>query len=242
MSATVQRDLRWYLRKIREKGVRGVYRHFLLRVPHWEDEWIDRYYDRKYGIRTGGEIPAHELGHTHPEWHDYGPSYYRSFRRIMRKVDLDAGRDVFVDYGSGLGRVLVCAAMYPVRKVIGVEFSAQLNEAARRNVETARPWMRCDDVEIVAADAALYELPDDATLLYFANPFKGSILRAVLARIEASLQRRPRRIQLVSHSHEAHTPFEQEVRRCEWLRMTAEVRLLRGYRAWIYTNSRWTHG
>jgi predicted RNA methylase len=150
------------------------------------------------------------------------------------------GSDVFVDYGSGLGRVLVCAAMYPVRKVIGVEFSPQLNEAAWSNIGNARKWMDCREVEIVAVDAALYPVPDDATLLYFANPFRGSILAAVLEQIEASLERAPRRIQFISHSHEAHSPFEQQVRKCPWLQSCAEVRLLRGYRAWIYTNNQWT--
>jgi hypothetical protein len=229
-----------FLGKVRRKGPRGIYRHFVRRIPHWEYKWEDRYLDRKYGIATAGEISATALGHPHPEWHDYAPSYYGSLRRIFAAVPWRGGDDVLIDYGSGLGRVLVYAAMRPMKRVVGIEFSATLNDAARTNVESARPLLRCQHVEIVTADAARYEIPDDATVLYFGNPFIGSVLTAVLEQLRASLMRAPRRVVFVSHSHEPTYPFEVQVRACPWLRRIGEVNLLRGYNAWIYTNSQWT--
>jgi SAM-dependent methyltransferase len=229
-----------FLGKVRKHGPRGVYLHFLRKLPHWEYEWADRYLDRKYSISTAGEISRAELGLSHPEWNHYAPSYYGSLRRIFAAVPWRGGDDVFVDFGSGLGRVLVYAALRPMKRVIGVEYSAALNGAARRNLANARGHLRCDNIEIVEADAASYAIPDDATVLFFGNPFTGSILDAVLGELRASLMRAPRRIYFVSHSHEPDYPFEMQVRACPWLERVAEVSLLRGYNAWIYTNSRWT--
>ncbi len=227
--------LQWYVRKIREKGPRGVYRHLILRIPPWEHELvIDKYCEWKFGISTAAEITAAELGHIDPDWHDYAPSYYLSLRRILAALPL-TGEDVFIDFGSGLGRCLVYGATYPMRRVIGVEYSSALNEAARDNIARAAPHIKCE-IEVVRADAAQYRIPDDATIFYFGNPFKGSVLAAVLENIRASLERAPRRIYFVSHSHEEDYPFEQQVRRCPWLGLYREVKLHRGYRAWIYTN------
>lgn len=234
------RGIAWYLRKVREKGWKGVFRHFALRVPPWEQKLFDKYVDWKLGISTAGEISSVALGHDHPEWHDYAPSYYMSLRRILAGLKFRGGDDVLVDFGSGLGRVLVYAAAYPVKRIIGVEYSEALNRAARDNLERARGRMKCRDVDVVTADAARYSIPDDATLLYFGNPFVGGVLAAVLDNTRASLMRSPRRIYLVSHSHEPTYPFEQQIRRCPWLRMDTEIKLHRGYRAWIYTNTEWT--
>ena len=86
------------------------------------------------GISASGSIWAKEMGILNPEFHCYRVSDYEMFRQIMRHVSLSAGEDVFVDYGSGKGRVVIMAAESPFRKVIGVEFSAQLHAIAKENV------------------------------------------------------------------------------------------------------------
>ncbi len=99
---------------------------------------------------------------------------------------------MFIDYGAGLGRVVVLAAMYPFRKVIGVEVVPKLVAEARRNVEQARPFLVCRDVELVECDAARFRLPAEVTVLYFYNPFGGAILKAVMDDIERSQNEHPR--------------------------------------------------
>lgn len=227
--------------KVRSKGFRGTSRSVAYRLRWDVSEWFrERYWESKLGISTAGDIRRDVLGYQHPDYHGYGPSRYGSLRKILRALTVEDGRDVFIDFGSGKGRVLVLAAMYPFRRVVGVDCASDVNETARHNIDSARRWMKCQHIDIVAIDAAAYEVPDDATVLYFANPFSGEILDRVLDNIKASLMRAPRPISVISHSHEPTYPFEQQIRSCPWLQVRTTVSLQRHTRAWIYTNSRWS--
>ena len=235
MNASPRSAVVRFAQKARAKGVRGVCRSIAHRVRWDIVEWVrEQYWEWKLGVSTTGDVPADALGLPDPDCHGYGPSRYGSLRKILNSMDIDSATDVFIDFGSGKGRVLVLAATYPFRRVIGVDPSAKLNDIARRNVSQARRWLRCPQVAVLSADAATYAIPDDATVLYFANPFSGRVLDQVLDNIRASLARAPRRIYLISHNHDVSYPCEQQIRSCSWLRVAAEISLQRNTRAWIY--------
>ena len=46
--------------------------------------------------------------------------------------------DVFIDLGSGMGRMVLEAARYPFKRVIGVELVEQLHDLARANLASTR--------------------------------------------------------------------------------------------------------
>ncbi len=92
------------------------------------------------------------------------------------------------------------AALRPFKRVIGVELSEELNRVARANVERIRGRLRCQDVELVTEDAALYVVPDDVTVAYLFAPFGGKIFHQVLFNLIASVDRRPRSLRLVYNS------------------------------------------
>jgi hypothetical protein len=137
-----------------------------------------------------------ELEHFHTDRSQYSPSGWQFLRRAMRVVPVGPD-DVFVDFGSGKGRVVYQAAKRPFKRVIGVEVSPALNDVARRNIEYVRPRLRCRDVELIACDALEWEIPDDLTVAYFYHPFTGDTFRRVIANIAASLERRPRRFDVI---------------------------------------------
>ena len=90
------------------------------------------------------------------------------------------------------------AGTFPFARVIGVEVSSELNEAAERIVKEVWDRMSASQVLFVRADAAALNLPDDATVLYFYNPFFGELLRKVMARVLRSLERKPRDMWIVT--------------------------------------------
>lgn len=233
---TAARGTSVLLRKIRSKGVRNTCRAVADRVEEWI---LAPYYEWRLGITTSGRISSEALGYQHPECNHYGPSAYGNIRRIFKALNVQHGKDVFVDFGSGKGRVLILAAMQPFERIIGVERSPDLSDIARHNIERTRRRMTCQHIEVVTADAVAYEVPDDATVVYFANPFGGEILDAVLDNVKASLMRAPRQLSVISHGYDSANPFERQIRMCEWLYLREEVRLQRINCAWIYTNSRW---
>ena len=60
------------------------------------------------------------------------------------------------DGASSTSQELSCAYP-PLRRVIGVELSPILSEAARQNLRRAQKKLRCGAAEVVTADAAVFE-------------------------------------------------------------------------------------
>jgi SAM-dependent methyltransferase len=159
--------------------------------------------ERRRGIETGRVVDLDALGIESEERVRYEPSGWLDLRRALRGRDVGPD-DVFLDLGSGKGRVVLAAARYPFKRVIGVELSEQLNDVARRNLKAMQPKLRCRAVEIVSADVVDYEIPDDVTLVYLYNPFRGAVFDAAMRKLIASVDRRPRTVRVLYR-----TPLER---------------------------------
>jgi hypothetical protein len=194
-------------------------------------------FDRRLGVDTAGEVDLTGLGLSGPGRGNYEASGWRVLARALPHGDVDSD-DVFLDYGSGKGRVVYQAARdYPFKQVIGVELADELNEVARANVERNRSRLRCQNVEIVTADAVHYAVPDDVTVIYFYNPFRGEVFGRVVENVVASLDRRPRALRIIYR-----TPLEEErLLRTGRFRMVQDLPGLRPTRQWSRTSSTRTY-
>jgi hypothetical protein len=154
----------------------------------------DLLYERRYGVRTSGLwiLDVHD---------DQNICYIAMNWRLLRRAlptSSVSERDVFIDLGSGMGRaVLEAAAVYPFRRVIGVELVEDLHEIAEQNMTRTSRRLRCQDVELICADLRTYQIPDDVTVVFMNNPVRGPIFSGVLREISASIERNPRPIRLV---------------------------------------------
>jgi SAM-dependent methyltransferase len=135
------------------------------------------------GIHTDGRIP-------------YVPSSWRNLPSALRHIP-SSDDDVFLDLGSGKGRVVLQAAKRPFKRVIGVELSAELHAIAIANLEAVRPGLACADVELVQADITAYQVPDDVTIVYAYNPVRGDLFEAAMNQLIASYDRNPRPMHLL---------------------------------------------
>lgn len=160
--------------------------------------------ERRWGIETAREVDLEALGLSSEHRVRYEPSGWLDLRRILKPADVGPG-DVFVDLGAGKGRILLQAARYPFKRVVGVELSPRLAAVAQENIVASRESLCCRDIEVVVADAVEYEIPDDATVIYMYNPFSGPVFEAVVDNLLASVARRPRRVRVVYR-----TPLERE--------------------------------
>lgn len=148
------------------------------------------------GIETSARVSAEQLGFLGTERINYRPTGWRSLKPVFRRVPTSAD-DVFIDFGSGKGRVVLEAARHPFRRVIGVEVSPQLHEIAKRNLQRSRQRRRCRTIELVNSDALECPVPDDVTVAYFFNPFRGRTFETVTRRLAESVERNPRRLTIV---------------------------------------------
>ena len=53
---------------------------------------------------------------------------------MMSSLKLDFQEFTFIDIGSGKGRVLMMAADYPFRRILGIELLPDLHRAAQENL------------------------------------------------------------------------------------------------------------
>lgn len=152
--------------------------------------------DRASGLDTSRELDLQQVGLGHPDRVLYEPTGWIDLQRIFRALK-PRPDDVFLDYGCGKGRVLVMAARRSFARVIGVDISPELCEVARRNLESDRSRRRCGQVEVVAADVTEWDVPDDVTIVFMHNPFRGQVFEQAVAALLASLDRNPRRIRVI---------------------------------------------
>lgn len=165
----------------------------VVRALEISGRWL---FERSGAVDTAERIHLDTLGLGAKDRISYTPSGWLTLRRALPRRAVDAN-DVLIDYGSGKGRVLVQAARYPIKQVIGLEISPELNALASQNVESNRHRLACQDVVLVTADVLEYEPPDDITIAYLYNPFRGEIFAAAITRLIESHDRNPRRVRLI---------------------------------------------
>ena len=152
-------------------------------------QWAGRFADRRLGIDTAGAIEDTELGLDPVKSAGYDASRWLALPALLPRVAVSE-RDVFADLGSGKGRVVLQAAQYyPFKRVIGVEISAELNRSARVNLDARRNRLRCPQVELVTADVLDWIPPDDLTIMWMFNPFRGEVFSSVITRLIELVER-----------------------------------------------------
>ncbi|MBI3557675.1 MAG: class I SAM-dependent methyltransferase [Deltaproteobacteria bacterium] len=161
--------------------------------------------DLYFRVETRGTVSVETLG-TPAEFSDrYAPVAWFGLPPILRQFNIGAN-DVFVDLGCGKGRALFVAARFPFARVIGVELAESLAVAARRNCESflRRRNVPCREIQIVHVDAAEFEIPADATVVFLFNPFRDVPLDRVLQNLRASVFMNPRTLRIIYHDPVFH--------------------------------------
>ena len=204
-------------RSIRRYGLVGAARkaiHYFKTAPaRRRAARHDRIFDQRFGIETANVVPLVSLDIDSPNV-NFGSRYQASdpdeFRMLIRLLPVEPKDNVFIDFGSGKGRALLLAAEMNFRRVIGVEFSAELNAIAASNVRQFERQTRHSRIELVTADAACYVPPPEPSVLYFFNPFSDHVLRTVVDQMRASMREHPRRVFMVFAGPRLPFLLEQE--------------------------------
>ncbi len=160
-------------------------------------------FDRERGTETSGFVQPEELTReagrfaTSSPYAGSQPSIVRAALRTVPEHE----SATFIDFGCGKGRVLLVAAEFPFREVVGVELFPQLAEIAKRNAarvfRTGRA--RCA-IRVEVSDAGTFVLPAGNLVIFFYNPFGEEIMRRVVARIESALAAESRSVFVVSYN------------------------------------------
>jgi SAM-dependent methyltransferase len=148
------------------------------------------------------------------------------------RTALSAGLEnfTFVDLGSGKGRVLLMAAPYGFKRIIGVEYMPEWHHVAEENI---RKFVADNEIDAIiqnfCMDARDFDFPAGPLVVYLFNPFPEPILAGVLERLRQSLLSNPRPLVVAYRYPELETLLKKG----EWLEKFA------GTEQWVvYRNRR----
>lgn len=189
---------------IRDKGLSRTYQSVISVVE-------DLCFDMKYGVSTSKIVKRENLDiseQSKEHSQEYKPTRIRHIRLLIKELNLP-GNSVFVDMGSGMGRILLLASFFNFKRIRGVEISGRLCEIARRNIEIFEKKLNQPlNIEIVNEDVLKYEINKDENVFYFYNPFDNYVMEIILERIIRSLTEYPRKAWLILNNF---TPFSDMI-------------------------------
>jgi predicted RNA methylase len=209
--------LRWQRDSLRARGVVGSLRYLAGQcIEYLRDSMPERRrsrfgdidYDCEHAVdttwaRLSTPVRLREI-FTERLYQPTSAGEFAEMMELLRWVDLS--RYTFVDLGSGKGRVLLMASLYPFHRVVGVEVQPALDAVARQNVSRfVSDEQRCRRIETLCADAREFNFPATDLVVYLFNPFPDYVLREVLGNLVRSVQRHPRSIYVLYNA-----PYDQK--------------------------------
>ncbi len=161
----------------------------------------DAEYDWDYRVNTTSATVGWRerlLGQFHSAYQPTDPAL---FTEMMANLKIDFQGFTFVDLGSGKGRVLLMAAHYPFRRILGIELLPALHRVAQENLNAYRSdSQRCFTLETVCGDAREFVFPPEPIMLYLFNPLPERALIDVMTNLDHSLCQYPRVVYVLYHN------------------------------------------
>jgi predicted RNA methylase len=163
----------------------------------WPGRGLRRWaFEGRLRIHTSAVVTLEDLGLAGEGREFYAPAGWLTLNRILPRREVTP-QDVFLDLGSGMGRMVIRAASrYSFARVIGVEISEELHRIAQDNLTSTRARLR-SPVQLVCADVLDYQIPDDVSVVFLNNPFRGAVFRHTIDALTESLDRAPRRLRVI---------------------------------------------
>jgi len=198
------------------ENIRKVFRNFQKVGPVTTLRYVisDFLFDWKYRVETINTIQLEELQIDSPN-KEFGRYYEGTnafvFKQIFSNLkSLNPSESHFVDFGSGKGKAMFMAAEKGFKKVTGIEFSSELVEICKRNLEIFKKKTGSrTEFQVVNADASEYPIPPDANILFFSNPFTEVLTTKVIDNILASYEANPREMWILHLYPQGNHAFQK---------------------------------
>jgi len=183
----------------------------------------ERRFDRRFGTETRslyGRAVADAPAESGNDGKGYESTSQGALRLIVRSVTRRPEDWVFVDIGSGKGKVVIMAAALGFREAIGVEYSPSLARLGEQNVRVFREsHPAAPPTQLTVGDATEIDLPAGPLFVFLYNPFGEATIAAFLENLARSLAATPRPLVLAYLNPRHARVFDD----CPFLRKTNVV-------------------
>ena len=158
-------------------------------------------FDLRYGVETTTRVHLTDLKIDSPNWvyaGGYWPTSTAIIHEALSALPIRYEDFVFVDFGSGKGRVLLQASDLPFRRIIGVEFASELHDIAVSNIGRYKSdRQKCREIKSVCMDFTQFEIPREPLVAFLYNPSSEAIKAALAKNIGQSLIEHPRELWVI---------------------------------------------
>ncbi len=197
----------------------------------------DLLYDMRYGVDTLKESALQELsidGDNRIRGTNYVPARVLALRQLFKILKPIFTKDrVFVDIGSGKGRVMMIASEYGVKEARGIEFAHELSELSKKNWAIYQYKTHAKTgFKVYEGDVVDYEIRPDEDIFFMNNPFDETVLNRLLDNLCVSLRQNRRPVFIIYFCPTRSDVIEQ---RKEFNRI--QTGKVWGYDFALYTNS-----
>lgn len=169
-------------------------------------------YEKLLGIKTHSIVNLDNLtlaGDNSEQNHHYqGASYFILFS-IFDKLPKQTKSFPLIDYGCGKGRALFVAEQCGFTNLIGVDIAKELIEYANENKAIYKKKNQLSSIDFLFEDATQYQIPQNAQVFYFFNPFGENIMQKVINKIRESIKLNPRKIYCIYLNPKYKAVFEK---------------------------------
>ena len=207
-------DLQRLASLVRARGIGGALTEARTATLYRLAALEGRRFDRTHSVETNELVFMEDLTRAAEQRGadpNYTPSLTSLLRIALRQLPHDLSDHVFIDVGSGKGRVLLVAAQHKFKRVVGVELTQELHEQAQRNIATFRGPRQTPEIHSVLSDAREFEIPEEPCVLYIfgAVAVYGELFGTVIRNVERSYLRAPRAMFLITLNVEATAVMQE---------------------------------
>lgn len=161
----------------------------------------------KKGVDFKSEFNLEKLGLASSIANPYESLHgIQSLKLVFKACQINQN-DCILDFGSGKGEALFQLSKLPFYKVNGVELSSNLVDIASNNLNI----LKVKKFTIFHSNASLFKDLDEYNYFYMFNPFPEIIMKDVIANIEQSLIKNPRKIRIIYSNPLCHSVIEESL-------------------------------
>jgi hypothetical protein len=140
----------------------------------------DWYFDISHKVNTCGQISKFDLdlcGSSISCLIGYEPTPIKVIHRVLEDLCINYSEFTFIDFGSGKGRVLLIASLFPFSKVLGLELATSLHNVAKDNINRWRHHsQKCFNIKSHNINATQFALPPEPLVLFFSHHLREKFL------------------------------------------------------------------
>ena len=159
----------------------------------WE-KLNNKLFDWRHGMNTHQKCLLYTQGVRDDQAREgnnvYRPFWRKEFSSAMGSLGINFSNYLFVDVGSGKGKMLLLASHFPFPEIIGIEYAPGLHAVALKNIQGLRTKTGTrTNIVSINADALTWDLPNRPTVYFLYNPFDLAITKAFFAKLGQHAER-----------------------------------------------------